>query len=141
MQVIRGLPLPAVPSELLALVKTGKVYSLSVLFTLTCRTPQRSPFRDAAVIVTRILLSTDRSAKRLKYSLCLHRYAAEALCHLREDRRSRSLYGGVLARDAESEADLENLAWAMPADHHQRRLLDIAHIKGQDVLRIVMASP
>jgi kynurenine formamidase len=133
------LPLPTLPSELLSLVKVGKVYSLScpihanMPYAVTTSPFSRrsshghddfvvdGPFGEATEILT---MSTHTGTH------------IEALCHISEKIDGRPLlYGGVLAREAESEAGFRELGMEQcPPIITRGLLLDVAHSKGQDVL-------
>jgi len=130
---------PTLRSELLSLVKTGKVYSLSCPIhantphaTTTSPFSRRSnhghenfvvdgPFGEASEILT---MSTHTGTH------------IEALCHISEEIDGRPLlYGDVSAGEAESEAGFKELGMERcPPIITRGVLLDIPHSKGLEVL-------
>jgi kynurenine formamidase len=140
MQKLYGvLPVPTLPSTLLSLVKTGKVYSLSC--PIDSNTPYAtttSPFsrrnnrnHDDFVVdgpfgeATEILTLSGHTATHI-----------EALCHVSEKINGCPLlYGDVPARQAEGEAGFRELGMEQcPPILTRGILLDIPRIKGLDVL-------
>jgi kynurenine formamidase len=134
-----ALPIPALPSELLFLVKTGKVYSLS--YPIDANTPYAttaSPFsrhsnqgHEHFVVggpfgeATEILTMSSHTGTHI-----------EALCHVSEKINGYPLlYGDVPARQAESEAGFSELGVEQcPPILTRGVLLDIPHSKQLDVL-------
>jgi hypothetical protein len=133
------LPIPTLASELLSLVKTGKVYSLSCPInanmpyaTTTSPFSRRSNHRHEDFVVdgpfgeaTEILTMSSHTGTHL-----------EALCHVSEKINGRPLlYGDVPARQAESEAGFRQLGVEQcPSILTRGVLLDIPLSKGLDVL-------
>ena len=140
MQKLYGvLPLPTLPSELLSLVKTGRVYSLSCPIhantphaTTTSPFSRRSNHRHEDFVVdgpfgeaTEILTMSSHTGTHI-----------EALCHISEKINGHPLlYGDAPAREAESEAGFRELGMEQcPPILTRGVLLDIPRSKGLDVL-------
>jgi kynurenine formamidase len=134
-----ALSVPTLRSELLSLVKTGKVYSLSCRIeadmpyaTTTSPFSRRSNQRHEDFVVegafgeaTEILTMSSHTGTHV-----------EALCHVSEKINGRPLlYGGVPALEAESEAGFKKLGIEhCPPILTRGILLDIPHSKEVDVL-------